>query len=139
MESPITYDDAVQVIGVDDIDILPTADANHVSDAAEARQRSTSHESVVSSTAAAATQRRTKGPKTTLTDQQTELPNAQLQQWSQDYATNMAEAFKHKQHAKNKSQSKKNAYVFVLGSGLNGVGTELPAGLHHPLNMVSSS
>lgn len=131
---PIDFDDSVQAGGDDDFDTLPAAGDSLAP--GESVQRSSSHIPDETSSTAAAPQRRTKRPKTTALDEQTELQNSQLQEWSRDYAENMAEGTRHKQQAKFAGQSKKSAYFYVLGTGLNGVGAELPRGLQHPLRSM---
>lgn len=132
----MTFDDGIQAMGDDEIDILPPAD-DKTSKSPAARPQSSVELLEDTSSTAEAPQRRKKAPKPIEIDQQTELHNHELQEWHRNYLENMANAERPKRQARLNIQAKKNAAYWVWGTGLNGVGAELPAGLKHPLGMFA--
>ncbi|KAI9737866.1 MAG: hypothetical protein M1834_009236 [Cirrosporium novae-zelandiae] len=63
-------------------------------------------------------------------DTQTELSNADLVRWNNEYLGNMAKATDHQQQNKVHRQANKNAEFWVLGIGINGIGYGLGADSH---------
>ena len=108
----------------------------HMSD--EDRVMSVSDESSVS--AEAPLRRKKKKVKRPTVDAGTEIRNALLSQWIKEYPENMTATalVKNKHHAA--TQAKKNAFYYVYGSGLNGVGDPIGAGkFTSPLAMFSNN
>jgi len=94
------------------------------------------HES--SDSAEAPLQRRRRQPKLLPVDQRMELHNADLAQWKNDYAANMAEATEAKRHHRAPALAKKNASFWVVGAGIGGVGAGLGSSkLKSPLDMFA--
>lgn len=65
-------------------------------------------------------QKRTK--KRTPTDQECHVPRSTLLEWQENYIENMLKVKKARLSNRQRAQAKKNAYEFVFGRGINGVG-----------------
>lgn len=65
---------------------------------------------------------RAKGKRKLPQDEFIEISNAELNHNNREYVDNMARQSMNKYHEKEKVQAKKNAFQWVFGSGLNGVG-----------------
>ncbi|KAL5317450.1 hypothetical protein ACEPPN_014545 [Leptodophora sp. 'Broadleaf-Isolate-01'] len=105
----------------------------HMSD--EDRIISASEESSVS---AEAPQRRKKKVKGPAIDKRSETGGSILTQWIREYPQNMAAAARIKVKHRAIAQAKKNAFYYVYGSGLNGVGDSIGSGKFvNPLAMFS--
>jgi meiotic recombination protein REC8 len=82
--------------------------------------------------------RKKRAPKIVASDPLTELRASDLLQWQREYPDMMLAAFLRRTDKKANAQAKKNAFVFVYGSGLNGVGDGVGSSkLPSPLEMFS--
>ena len=94
-----------------------------------------------SSESAEAPQRRKKAkPRIIAADQALELRNNDLIRWQREYLDQMAADNLAKSHRKELAQAKKNAFSYVYGSGINGVGDGVASSkLESPLTMFSGA
>lgn len=91
-----------------------------------------------SESAEAPARRRNAAPKLLPWDDQRSLRNSDLASWNNNYAANMAAAKQVKQQHKAQTLANKNAYAWVYGNGIGGVGLGLGAAhLPSPLQMFS--
>jgi meiotic recombination protein REC8 len=93
-----------------------------------------------SSESAGASQKRKKAKalKTLAADQTLELRNNDLIRWQREYLNQMIAENLVKSHRKELAEAKKNAFSFVYGSGINGVGNGVGSSkLESPLAMFS--
>jgi len=81
--------------------------------------------------------RKTKAPKKLAADLDTALRNNDLLTWQREYKDNMTAGRLLNVNKKAKAQTKKNAFFFVYGSGLNGVGNGVGSKIPSPLAMFS--
>lgn len=91
-----------------------------------------------SSVSAEAPQRPKKKAKKLVVDSRSEISNIALSQHIKDYHQNMAVNFRVKAKQYSNTQATKNAYYFVYGSGINGIGDGIGAAkIASPLAMFS--
>jgi hypothetical protein len=84
--------------------------------------------------------KRAKKAKSMHVDQTNELKNADLSMWQKQYLDNMTANKLVKAHHKSTTRAKKNAYRYVYGIGINGVGEGVgDAKLESPLVMFSGA
>jgi hypothetical protein len=84
--------------------------------------------------------RKPKARKTLAPDQATELRNNDLLTWHREYVDNQTASRLLKLDKKAKAQSKKNAFSFVWGAGLNDVGNGVGSSkMASPLDMFSGA
>lgn len=72
-------------------------------------------------------------------DVHTQISNAELARWNEEYLSNMSNASTQKKHHRDTTQAKKNALSWVIGRGIGSVGLSL--GLFradHPLQSFCS-
>lgn len=102
------------------------------------RSSSTAPQEESSESAEAPARRRPRAPKVLGMDQQKSLRNADLASWNNNYIANMAEATRIKQQHKIPTLAKKNAYHWVFGAGIGGIGA-ISAGssVPNPLDMFA--
>lgn len=94
-------------------------------------------ESSISAEAPLKTRKR-KVPKLFTKDKRAELPSADLKSWNEDYLRNMNAAIRLKQAHRAPALAKKNAYTWVYGDGLAGIGVGIGTSkLPSPLDVFS--
>jgi meiotic recombination protein REC8 len=94
-------------------------------------------ESSISAEAPLKTRKR-KMPKPFTKDERAELPSADLKSWNGDYLRNMDAAIHLKQAHRAPALAKKNAYTWVYGNGLAGIGVGIGTSkLPSPLDIFS--
>ena len=130
----------------DDYDVLGPAEP--FPDIAAKAQESTSfhissedvreQEEELSESVEAAQNRKVRLAKTLPVDQNTELRNSELAQWSDNYVANMIEATRQKLQHKLPAQARKNAAAWVFGNGICGVGViSTSPNIRHPLEIFA--
>lgn len=136
-------DDFIMAYGDDDIGILPDAEPfepmgnnlplmagglggndkpQHHSSQDLVLSQEEEEESSSSISAKAPLQRKKFTKKTLGVDKQLSIKSAEFKLWNDEYLKRMAAASLAKKHSRANAQAKKNAFHFVYGSGLNGIG-----------------
>jgi meiotic recombination protein REC8, fungi type len=81
--------------------------------------------------------RKTRAPKVIAADITVELRNREMIDHSNNYIENMLHAEKEHLMRGLPHQAKKNAEHYILGRGINGIGSTIDSGMPHPLAMFS--
>jgi meiotic recombination protein REC8, fungi type len=129
----LLHDDGDFLIQLDEEFVLPDAEpfpafaaARHGQLESDALAANPTESSLVSAEAPLKTRKR-KAPKLFTKDKRAELPSADLKSWNENYLQNMDAAIHIKQVHRAPALAKKNAYVWVFGNGLAGIGDGIGA------------
>jgi meiotic recombination protein REC8, fungi type len=132
------------VMQMDDEFILPNAEplpsfagARRAQLESEASAVNPTESSSISAEAPLKTRKR-KAPKSITTDRRAAVTSADLKTWNEEYLQNMDAAIRLKQIHRAPPLAKKNAYTWVFGNGLGGIGAGVGSSkLLSPLEMFS--
>ena len=84
--------------------------------------------------------RKRKAPKPITTDKRAAITSTELKSWNEEYLQNMDAAINLRQVHRAPALAKKNAYPWVFGNGLGGIGTGIGSSkLPNPLKMFSGN